>query len=87
MAQPINKWWEFKPGEAIIPDFYGFPEIFNVSYYDKENFYLEKFGPFTILRIWSTLCSEIFIQFIEIKGTFPAFQFRRFNQYPSLPEN
>lgn len=87
MAQPINRWWEFKPGESVILDFYGFPEIFNVSYYDKESFQLEKSGPFTVLRIWSTLCGEVFFQFLEIRGTFRPFQFRKFNILLCLPEN
>lgn len=87
MAELINKWWEFKPSESVMPNFNGFPEIFNVGYYDKESFSLEKVGPFTILKIWSTLCNEIFIQFLEIPGTFRAFQFRKFNYFQSLPKN
>jgi len=73
LLRQINRFWEFKPGESVIPNFIGFPEISNVIYYDNESFFLEKFGPFTILKIWSTLCNEIFIQFLEIPGTFRSF--------------
>lgn len=77
-----NRWWEFRPDEKVAPDFAGWPNIFNVPYYDRQSYKICGQGPYTIKKIWGTFCNEIFMQFYEVSGTFRAHQFIHANHYP-----